>query len=300
MKQLKRLSAIVLVALFAFGITSCDKKKDYSEQLVGNWYEEVNNGLFSLTLKSDMVAVELKYDANGTSIKRGTYSSDGNELTLTFDGTSNTYKFEFSDNKLIIEYPDVKHTLLKLREDIDLVGNWTVNPAPAKTFASIKPLKDELLIPGGTIVDGHEVPFSMPTANFTGQFVQYAIQQYLQDISFTENEMLYKVISRESETPINMKKAYTTENMSIIFSGKVMNFDFTTKMIAAQSPSADETTFVMDKENACSMFLGFAQLMGGSNLASQQLTQEQYDMFKEEFNKTFEKFAIMITINRVN
>lgn len=297
MSNLKKLSAIVLVALFAFCITGCNKKKDYSEQLVGIWYEETENSLFTLALRDDMAVIELSYSAAGVSQNRGTYSSDGNELTLVFNETSNTYKFEFNGDKLIVEYPDATRTFSELDTSLDLVGNWTVDEA--STIVVVKPLKDELSIPGGVIVDGHEVPFSIPTSTFSGQFVKYALQQYLQNISFTENTLSYNVISRESETPVNITKTYTKEYMGLKFSGKVMDLDVDTKIFAAQPESKDQTMLVFDKENATSMLLGYCQLVGGSSLSSQPFTREQYESFKKEIAETFESLAIIIYLNRV-
>lgn len=302
MKALKKISAMLMVVMVMFCTVGCKKEKnsdngnnnpDYSQQIVGKWVHEAEDlsETSIVMLNADKSMICLGTTDVGVYQYYGTYSVDNDNLTLTgVNGESVTLKFEFSGENLIINHEDGPKSYKRLIEDLDIIGSWEI--ADIQNF--IIPVKDELLLPPG-ICDGQEIPESIPTASITGDFIEFALSQYLQNIKFTETHLNYDVTS--GEETINLSKEYTLNSLNMSLKGEVGGLNVDVNLFVIQDKEKKETILVLNKETYSTMILGFAELLMESGIGS-HVEPEVLAQFKQNFMETFETFATIIYLER--
>lgn len=293
---------MLMVVMVMFCTIGCKKEKDsenennnndYSQQIVGKWVHEgedlTGTSIVMLNADKSMVC----FGVNGSSVYQyyGTYSVNNDNLTLTgINGESRTLKFEFSGENLILNHENGPRSYKKLIEDLDIIGEWEV--ADIKNF--IIPLKDELLLPPG-MCNGQEILESIPTASMTGDFIEFALSQYLQNIKFTETHLNYDVTA--GEETINLSKEYTLNSLNMTLKGEVAGLNVDVNLFVIQDKEKKETILVLNKETYSTMILGFVELLMDSGIGS-QVEPEVLDEFKKNFMETFATFATIIYLEK--
>lgn len=288
---------MAMVLIFTVG---CKKEKssnnettDYSKQVIGKWYygsEDYTNSTI-LMLNEDKSMLIMGTNESGVYQYQGTYSVDKENLTLTgANGESRTIRYELSGENLILHHENNSHSYIKLIEDLNLIGKWNVS----NVHSNIVPLKDELLLPPG-MCDGQEIPESIPTASITGQFIEYAVNQYLKNIEFTDTHIKYDAIS--GEETVNLSKEYSLNSLNMTVKGNVAGLDVDVYLFAIQEKDKNQTILVLNKQTFSTMILGFAELLMDSGIGS-EVEPQVLEEFKQNFMDTFANFAAIIYMDR--
>lgn len=284
---------IAMTTSLGFMACSNDDGNQVTVNLEGKWLLMSDNYKELLIINADHTVLSTGADDDSawTGVK-GKIVLNGDNFTYTSeDGDNSAGTYTLKDNKLTLIIQGQAYEYNKMVEEFTLTGSWK----SVKTQSFIKAVKDELLLPFGSIVNGEEIPTSVKTANIKGEFIDGAVNAYFRDVEFKENgEMVYKVIKDDVETPMT-KNYVLTENMLKI-TGKVGSIEVNNQFMAFQSSNKTESFLFLTKENIADMFVGYGLMLREGNVS--EGSTESLEAFKKEFMEVFENFATIIYLQK--
>lgn len=295
MKELKKLSAVLMAVVLCFSIVSCDKNDD-EQQLVGRWSYVGTSTAMVLELREDMTFSSSSITvATPNEVYRGTWSTDGDQITFSVESQSVVYKYFATENNITLIENGVEYPLYRIVTNPNVVGNWNV----ISTHVIISALKDTLVLPQPVFIDGVEIPISIPVSELQGEFVKKAVNEYLQNLTITDTQLQYEVTANGER--IQMTKDYSMEDFYMNVSGQVLGLDYNTNVTfpVFESRENKSLTMFLQKEVAAEMPVGFANVHTAMG-EGQGATPEDIAAFKQVFNETFEEFSIVLVLTPRN
>lgn len=295
MKELKKLSAVLMAVVLCFSIVSCDKNDD-EQQLVGRWSYVATSTAMVLELREDMTFSSSSITvATPNEVYRGTWSTDGDQITFSVESQSVVYKYFATENNITLIENGVEYPLYRIVTNPNVVGNWNV----ISTHVIISALKDTLVLPQPVFIDGVEIPISIPVSELQGEFVKKAVNEYLQNLTITDTQLQYEVTANGER--IQMTKDYSMEDFYMNVSGQVLGLDYNTNVTfpVFESRENKRLTMFLHKEVAAEMPVGFVNIHTAMG-EGQGGTPEDIAAFKQVFNETFEEFSIVLVLTPRN
>ena len=298
MKILKMFVMAMMAILMSVGFVACDSDDDNvgnPVSLKGRWYSKTENLRDLLIINEDNSVVAYRvYNYVAHENIPGVLAVNGNNLSITFeDGNRVSGTFAITDNTLTINTTNGVYTYSRLADETNLVGKWNYSNI---TF-SAKPVKDEIVIPGGT-VNGEVVPPTiMQTSQLSGEFINYAAQRYFRDVVFkNDGTFTYNVLTNGEELP--MTKNYSIDGLSLTVSGETAQHDIESTFRVLQSLDNNTVFFVFDKEDIADMFIGYALMLYVGGVAP-EVTDEALENYKKAFVEAFDYYSVEFIMTRV-
>lgn len=287
----------IMMVLMSVSFIACDSDDNNAtgnNGLTGRWYVKTESLSNLLIINGDNSVVAYKvsdYDA-WVDIE-GNLTVDGNRISIYFeDGNSLSGTYSINGNTLIVNTDNGEYRYSRLAEDTNLVGDWNYSNINFKA----KAIKDEIVIPGGTI-NGEEVPPTiMQTAQLSGRFIEYAAERYFKNISFdNEGTMAYNVLTDEGEK--RLTKNYSIDGLNLTITGETAGHRIESAFMVFQSFDKDSVYFIFDKESVAEMFIGYALMLFEGGVAP-DVTDEALEEYKKAFTEAFEYYSVEFVITR--
>ncbi|MBR6774583.1 MAG: hypothetical protein IKM23_02565 [Bacteroidales bacterium] len=294
MKALKKISMAMIAVLMSVSFVACNPDDNSTEDLKGRWYtktESVNN-LLIINDDNSVVSFKVSNYESWENVK-GNLTVDGNEISIYFeDGNSLSGTCTVTDNILTINTNNGEYKYSRLADETNLVGDWNYSNI---TF-SAKAIKDEIVIPGGTI-NGVEVPPTvMQTAQLSGEFIEFAAQRYFRNIKFNnDGTMAYNVLKDEGD--LSLTKDYSIDGLNMTVSGETAGHAIASTFMVLQSYDNNTAYFIFNKENIAEMFIGYALMLFEGGIAP-DVTDEALNAYKKAFTEAFDYYRVEFIINR--
>ena len=287
----------VIAMVMSVSFVACDSDDDNTATPVswkGRWYSksETLRELLIINDDNSVVAYRVYNYASYEEIS-GALTVNGNNLNISFeDGNQVSGTFTISDNTLTVNTTYSVYTYSRLADETNLVGNWNYSNI---TF-SAKPVKDEIVIPGGTINGEVVPPTIMQTSQLSGEFIKYAAQRYFRNVEFkTDGTFTYDVLKGDAEVP--MTKNYAIDGLNLTVSGETAQHDIESTFKVFQSNDKNTAFFVFDKEDVAEMFIGYALMLYEGGVAP-EVTGEALDNYKKAFTEAFDYYSVEFVITR--
>ena len=194
----------MMAILMSVSFVACDSDDDNNVpnvNLTGKWYCKTDSLRELLIINgNNSIVANRVYNYQSWESVDGNIIVNGDKLNLTFEnGNSVSGTFALNNNTLSIKTTNGTYTYAKLSEETNLVGEWNYSNI---TF-SARPVKDEIVIPGGTINGEVVPPTVMQTSQLSGKFIEYAAQRYFRNIVFNNDGTLtYNVLKDEADFPM--------------------------------------------------------------------------------------------------
>lgn len=296
MNKLKMIAMAMIAILMSASFIACDSDDNNTKNinLKGRWYAQTEQVRNLLIIKDDNSVITYKVsDYESWEDVKGNLTVDGNEINIYFeDGNSLSGICSIKDNILIVNTANGEYKYSRLAENTNLVGGWNYSTI---TF-SAKPIKDEIVIPGGTI-NGVEVPPTiMQTSQLSGKFIEYAAQRYFRNVKFNNNgTMTYSVLKEEQE--LSMTKKYSIDGLNMAITGETAGHNITSTFMVLQSYDNNTAYFIFDKETIAEMFIGYALMLFEGGIAP-DVTDEALEAYKKAFTEAFDYYSVEFIINR--
>ena len=285
----------MIAILMSASFVACNSDDDIENvNLKGKWYAKTDSFKNLLIISEDNHVVTYKVNnfESWENIK-GDLVVDGNEISISFeDGNSLAGTCRMKDNTLIINTSNGEYKYSRLADDTNLAGEWSYSGI---TF-SAKPIKDEIVIPGGTI-NGEEMPPTiMETSQLSGKFIEYAGQRYFRNINFSnDGTMTYNVLKDEGD--LSLTKNYSIDGLNMTVTGETAGHEIESTFKVLQSFDKDTAYFVFDKENVAEMFIGYALMLFEGGIAP-DVTDEALEAYKKAFTEAFDYYSVEFIISR--
>ena len=289
------MAMVAICMSISFMACESDDHKTENINLKGRWYsktETVNN---LLIINDDNSVVTYKVcDYESWESINGNLTVDGNKVNIYFeDGYSLAGTATLQDSILIISTTNGEYRYSRLAEETNLTGDWNYS----NITYSAKPIKDEIVIPGG-IINGEEVPPTvMQTSQISGKFIEYAAQRYFRNIKFENGTMTYSVLKEEQEVP--MSKNYSIDGLNMTITGATAGHDIESAFMVLQSYDKNTAYFIFNKETIAEMFTGFALMLLEGGVAP-EVNDEALEAYKKAFTEAFDYYKVEFVITRAN
>ena len=297
MKKVKMTVMTIMMVLMSISFIACDSDDNNTtgnNGLTGRWYVKTESLSNLLIINGDNSVVAYKvsdYDA-WVDIE-GNLTVDGNRMSIYFeDGNCLSGTYSVNGNTLIVNTTNGEYRYSRLAEETNLLGDWNYSNINFKA----KAIKDEIVIPGGTI-NGEEVPPTiMQTAQLSGRFIEYAAERYFKNISFdNEGTMAYNVLTDEGEK--RLTKNYSIDGLNLTITGETAGHRIESAFMVFQSFDKDSVYFIFDKESVAEMFIGYALMLFEGGIAP-DVTDEALEEYKKAFTEAFEYYSVEFVITR--
>jgi hypothetical protein len=287
----------IAAILMSVGFVACesDDHKTENINLKGRWYSktETVNNLLIINDDNSVVTYKVSDYESWESIN-GNLTVEGNKVNIYFeDGYSLAGTATLQDSILIISTTNGEYRYSRLAEETNLTGDWNYS----NITYSAKPIKDEIVIPGG-IINGEEVPPTiMQTSQISGKFIEYAAQRYFRNIKFENGTMTYSVLKEEQEVP--MSKNYSINGLNMTITGATAGHDIESAFMVLQSYDKNTAYFIFNKETIAEMFTGFALMLLEGGIAP-EVNDEALEAYKKAFTEAFDYYKVEFVITRAN
>lgn len=293
---LKSILAVMALMVVSLGFVACSNDdENESVSLKGKWYSVSENQDEFMIIKDDNSVVCYRKDRSEQQLWKniqGTITTAGNNITIDFgDGNCASGTFVLEENKLSINTNYGMFVYTRLAYNYNLEGEWVIYDIAT----DIVPIKDEIKLPSGTMADGSEVPSILKTSQLSGQFINFAINQYLRNIKFNGNQMSYTVLKGEDE--VSLTKEYTLGDIDITIKGNVAGHKIEAKMMMAQAVDEKSIAIMLTKENLADLFVGYSIMLAEGGLAAQPDAAE-LEEFKQAFADAFTYFDVTLSLRR--
>jgi hypothetical protein len=296
MKKMKMILMAVVAILTSVSFVACNSDDDNTEKLnlQGRWYAKTESVSNLLIINEDNSVITYKVsDYESWENIKGNLIVVGNGISIIFeDGNSLSGTCTINDNTLVIRTTNGEYRYSRLAEETNLVGEWNYSNI---TF-SAKAIKDEIVIPGGTI-NGVEVPPTiMQTSQLSGKFIEYAGQRYFRNIKFNnDGTMAYNVLKEEGE--ISLTKNYSIDGLNMTVTGETAGHNIASTFMVLQSVDNNTAYFIFNKEAIAEMFIGYALMLFEGGIAP-DVTDEALNAYKKAFTEAFDYYSVEFIINR--
>ena len=289
------MAMIAICMSISFMACESDDKKTENINLKGRWYSktETVNNLLIINDDNSVVTYKVSDYESWESIN-GNLTVDGNKVNFYFeDGYSLAGTATLQDSILIISTTNGEYRYSRLAEETNLTGDWNYS----NITYSAKPIKDEIVIPGG-IINGEEVPPTiMQTSQISGKFIEYAAQRYFRNIKFENGTMTYSVLKEEHEVP--MSKNYSIDGLNMTITGATAGHNIESAFMVLQSYDKNTAYFIFNKETIAEMFTGFALMLLEGGIAP-EVNDEALEAYKNAFTEAFDYYRVEFVITRAN
>lgn len=297
MKNLKMFVMAMMAILMSVSFVACDSDDDNAGNpvsLIGKWYSktETLRDLLIINADNSVVAYRVYNYASYEDIS-GVLTVNGDQLNISFeDGNQVSGSFAINNNNLTINTPNGVYTYSKLADETNLVGEWNYSNI---TF-SAKSVKDEIVIPGGTINGEVVPPTIMQTSQLRGEFINYAAQRYFRNVIFNnDGTFTYDVLTNGEDYP--MTKNYLIDGLNMTVSGETAQHNIESTFRVLQSFDKNKVFFVFDKEDVANMFIGYALMLFEGGVAP-EVTDEALDNYKKAFTEAFDYYSVEFVMTR--
>lgn len=289
------MAMIAICMSISFMACESDDQKTENINLKGRWYSktETVNNLLIINDDNSVVTYKVSDYESWESIN-GNLTVDGNKVSFYFeDGYSLAGTATLQDSILIISTTNGEYKYSRLAEETNLTGDWNYS----NITYSAKPIKDEIVIPGG-IINGEEVPPTiMQTSQISGKFIEYAAQRYFRNIKFENGTMTYSVLKEEHEVP--MSKNYSIDGLNMTITGATAGHNIESAFMVLQSYDKNTAYFIFNKETIAEMFTGFALMLLEGGIAP-EVNDEALEAYKNAFTEAFDYYRVEFVITRAN
>ena len=289
------MAMIAICMSISFMACESDDQKTENINLKGRWYSktETVNNLLIINDDNSVVTYKVSDYESWESIN-GNLTVDGNKVSFYFeDGYSLAGTATLQDSILIISTTNGEYKYSRLAEETNLTGDWNYS----NITYSAKPIKDEIVIPGG-IINGEEVPPTiMQTSQISGKFIEYAAQRYFRNIKFENGTMTYSVLKEEHEVP--MSKNYSIDGLNMTITGATAGHNIESAFMVLQSYDKNTAYFIFNKEPIAEMFTGFALMLLEGGIAP-EVNDEALEAYKNAFTEAFDYYRVEFVITRAN
>lgn len=289
------MAMVAICMSISFMACESDDHKTENINLKGRWYSktETVNNLLIINDDNSVVTYKVSDYESWESIN-GNLTVEGNKVNIYFeDGYSLAGTATLQDSILIISTTNGEYRYSRLAEETNLTGDWNYS----NITYSAKPIKDEIVIPGG-IINGEEVPPTvMQTSQISGKFIEYAAQRYFRNIKFENGTMTYSVLKEEQEVP--MSKNYSINGLNMTITGETAGHDIESAFMVLQSYDKNTAYFIFNKETIAEMFTGFALMLLEGGIAP-EVNDEALEAYKKAFTEAFDYYKVEFVITRAN
>jgi hypothetical protein len=295
MKTLKKMVMAMVAICMSISFMACesDDHKTENINLKGRWYSktETVNNLLIINDDNSVVTYKVSDYESWESIN-GNLTVEGNKVNIYFqDGNTLVGTATLQDSILIISTTNGEYRYSRLAEETNLTGDWNYS----NITYSAKPIKDEIVIPGG-IINGEEVPPTvMQTSQISGKFIEYAAQRYFRNIKFENGTMTYSVLKEEQE--VSMSKNYSINGLNMTITGETAGHEIESKFMVLQEIDNNTAVFVLNKESVAEMFIGYALMLFEGGIAP-DVTDEALEAYKQAFTEAFDFYSVQFIIKR--
>ncbi len=297
MKNLKMFVMAMMAILTSVSFVACDSDDDNTGNpvsLKGRWYNKTESLRDLLIINEDNSVVAYRvYNYESHEDIHGVLTVNGTNLSISFeDGNRVSGTFAITENTLSINTSNGVYTYSRLADETDLVGKWDYSNI---TF-SAKPVKDEIVIPGGTINGQVVPPTIMQTSQLSGEFIKYAAQRYFRNVEFkNDGTFTYDVLTNGEDYP--MTKNYAIDGLYLTVSGETAEHEIESTFKVLQSKDKNTVYFVFDKEDVANMFIGYALMLFEGGVAP-EVTDEALEAYKKAFVEAFDYYSVEFIITR--
>lgn len=297
MKNLKMFVMALMAILMSVSFVACDSDDDNTAtpvSLKGRWYSKTESLRDLLIINEDNSVVAYRvYNYESHEDIHGVLTVNGSNLSISFeDGNRVSGTFAITENTLSINTSNGVYTYSRLADETNLVGNWNYSNI---TF-SAKPVKDEIVIPGGTINGQVVPPTIMQTSQLSGEFIKYAAQRYFRNVEFkNDGTFTYDVLTNGEDYP--MTKNYAIDGLYLTVSGETAEHEIESTFKVLQSKDKNTVYFVFDKEDVANMFIGYALMLFEGGVAP-EVTDEALEDYKKAFTEAFDYYSVEFIITR--
>lgn len=289
------MAMVAICMSISFMACESDDHKTENINLKGRWYSktETVNNLLIINDDNSVVTYKVSDYESWESIN-GNLIVEGNKVNIYFeDGYSLAGTATLQDSILIISTTNGEYRYSRLAEETNLTGEWKYS----NITYSAKPIKDEIVIPGG-IINGEEVPPTvMQTSQISGKFIEYAAQRYFRNIKFENGTMTYSVLKEEQE--VSMTKNYSIDGLNMTITGETAGHDIESAFMVLQSYDKNTAYFIFNKETIAEMFTGFALMLLEGGVAP-EVNDEALEAYKKAFTEAFDYYKVEFVITRAN
>lgn len=294
MKKLKMIVMAMIAVLMSVSFVACNPDDNNTEDLKGRWFTTTESLSELLIINDDNSVITYRASNYQTWVNiKGTLTVDGNELTIDFeDGNNVTGTFSVENNTLIINTTNGEYKYSKLANETNLVGEWNYS----NIIFNARAIKDEIVIPGGTI-NGVEVPPTiMQTSQLSGAFIDYAGKQYFRNIKFNnDGTMSYDVLKDEGN--LTLTKNYSIDGINMTITGETAGHEIESSFMVLQEIDTNTAAFVFNKESVADMFIGYALMLFEGGIAP-DVTNEALEAYKQAFTEAFDFYSVQFIITR--
>lgn len=287
----------LMAILMSVCFVACDSDDDNTGNpvsLKGRWYNKTESLRDLLIINEDNSVVAYRvYNYESHEDIHGVLTVNGTNLSISFeDGNRVSGTFAITENTLSINTSNGVYTYSRLADETDLVGKWDYSNI---TF-SAKPVKDEIVIPGGTINGQVVPPTIMQTSQLSGEFIKYAAQRYFRNVEFkNDGTFTYDVLTNGEDYP--MTKNYAIDGLYLTVSGETAEHEIESTFKVLQSKDKNTVYFVFDKEDVANMFIGYALMLFEGGVAP-EVTDEALEDYKKAFTEAFDYYSVEFIITR--
>ena len=289
------MAMVAICMSISFMACESDDQKTENINLKGRWYSktETVNNLLIINDDNSVVTYKVSDYESWESIN-GNLTVDGNKVSFYFeDGYSLAGTATLQDSILIISTTNGEYKYSRLAEETNLTGDWNYS----NITYSAKPIKDEIVIPGG-IINGEEVPPTiMQTSQISGKFIEYAAQRYFRNVKFNNETLTYSVLKNEEE--LTMTKNYSIDGLNMTITGATAGHNIESAFMVLQSYDKNTAYFIFNKETIAEMFTGFALMLLEGGIAP-EVNDEALEAYKNAFTEAFDYYRVEFVITRAN
>lgn len=293
MKKFKMIVMAMVAILMSVSFVAC-KPSNNTEDLRGRWFTTTESLSELLIINDDNSVVTYRASnyQSWTNIK-GNLTVDGNELTIDFENSNSVSgTFTIENNTLIINTSNGKYKYTKLANETNLVGTWNYS----NILFNARAIKDEIVIPGGTINGETVPPTIMKTSQLSGAFIDYAGKRYFNNIKFNDNgTMTYDVLKDEGN--LSLTKNYSIDGINMTVTGETAGHEIESKFMVLQEIDKNTAVFVLNKESVAEMFIGYALMLFEGGIAP-DVTDEALEAYKQAFTEAFDFYSVQFIIKR--
>ena len=284
----------LVAAVIAFAFSACEKDgkedyKDYSQLVVGKWFNFTPEASMYLDYKDDASFSVVGYDQKtGWMQFNGTYVLQGNNLTLTrADGKIYENKVELANDRFIFkddpEFGD--RVNYRVKNSFDIKGNYSYLNSVARVVPAEG--KTSLQLPEGVTFNGEN---SISIDAMHGDRIIDVMKKFFADATFAADGKLNHTMEGEAKV-----KNYTLKGNNLVFN--LYEGSDTYKVNATSFPDEDGDRLFIIIPKQAAWLGGMVDLVEKEN-EGLKLNAAQIAALEKEFMETFETLTVILSLSK--